>query len=345
MSVPSRHGRRLVLAALAVLILLLTGCSGGGESPSAEDTRAVETEPDALPVTIEHRFGSTTITDPPRRVVSVGFTDHDALLALGVTPVATTRWFGDYPGAIGPWAREALGDAPDPVVLHNQNGIQFERIAELEPDLILGLYSELSQADYDTLSRIAPTIAPPPGQPDYGISWRELTTTVGKAIGKPAQAQRVVADVDRTLERLRDEHPEFEGATALVATLYEGYFLYGDDDPRSQLLTDLGFTLPQELDDLVGDQFGASISKEHADVLDADVVVWLTDDGDAELREDPLYSKLRPAKERREVLVEENSDFGAAFSQVSALSVPYVLEHLVPRLQAAVDGDPSTVAD
>ncbi|WP_298182250.1 iron-siderophore ABC transporter substrate-binding protein [Saccharomonospora sp.] len=342
MSVLPRRHRRSVLAVLTVLTLVLTGCSPSGESPNSTNEQAVEAEPGALPVTIEHRFGSTTITDPPQRVVSVGFTDHDALLALGVTPVATTRWFGDYPGAIGPWAQEALGDDPEPVVLDNQNGIRFERIAELQPDLIVGLYSELSRADYDTLSQIAPTIAPPPGQPDYGIPWRDLTTTVGAAVGKPAEARRIVADVDRRLEQARDEHPEFDGATALVATLYEGYFLYGGDDPRSRLLTDLGFTLPAELDELVGDRFGAGISKEHADVLDADVVVWLTDDGGAELWEDALYGKLRPAKEKREVIVEESSDFGTAFSQVSALSVPYLLDQLIPRLQAAVDGDPST---
>ncbi len=38
----------------------------------------------------------------------MGLVEQDALLALGIAPVATTAWFGDAPGAIFPWATEAL---------------------------------------------------------------------------------------------------------------------------------------------------------------------------------------------------------------------------------------------
>jgi hypothetical protein len=30
----------------------------------------------------------------------VGLLEQDALLALGVVPVATTEWFGEHPGAV-----------------------------------------------------------------------------------------------------------------------------------------------------------------------------------------------------------------------------------------------------
>ncbi|MGW9479333.1 iron-siderophore ABC transporter substrate-binding protein [Saccharomonospora azurea] len=339
--IAARRRRRLSGALLAVALLVLTACSGTTTTDESGPP-AVQPEAGALPVTIDHRYGSTTITDPPSKVVSVGYTDHDALLALGVTPTATTRWFGDYPGAVGPWARQALGDDPVPTVLDDTNGIQFEKIAALEPDLIVGLYSDLTREEYDTLSEIAPTIAPPPDQPDFGTPWRDVTTTVGRAVGKPAEARRLVEGVDQRLAEIRADHPEFANATAVVATLSEGYFLFGDDDPRSQLLADVGLRLLPELDTLVGDRFGASIGTENADVLDTDVVVWLTDDGGAELRRDPLYSTLRTAKEKREVFVNNNDDFGNAFSQVSVLSVPYVLDRLVPQVEAAVDGDPST---
>ncbi|OQO93839.1 iron ABC transporter substrate-binding protein [Saccharomonospora piscinae] len=341
MSVLSR-GRRVAPAVLAVTALLLAACSGGTEQAGQDGAGPVEAESGALPVTLDHRFGSTTVDEAPKRVVSVGYTDQDALLALGVTPVATTRWFSDYPGAIGPWARDALGGADDPVVLDDTNGIQFERIAELRPDLIVGLYSDLTREEYDTLSEIAPTVAPPPDLPDYGMPWRDLTTTIGRAVGKPDEARRVVAEVDDHLASIRAEHPEFEGATALIATLYEGYFLYGGNDPRSVLLTDLGLRLPDRLGELVGDQFGASVSRERADVLDTDVLLWLLDDDGEALRKDTLYSTLPVAKQKREVMIDNSSDFGTAFSQASVLSVPYIVDDLVPRLSAALDGDPAT---
>src|SRR5689334_24420325 len=48
-------------------------------------------------------------------------------------------------------------------------------------DLILAIYSGLNQKDYDTLSKIAPVVAQPPGQVDWGSSWQDEITITGKA--------------------------------------------------------------------------------------------------------------------------------------------------------------------
>ena len=137
--------RRTVLALLAAA-LVLAGCSssstevGGG---SSADGSAAGPDDADFPVTIAHRFGSTTIEQAPERVVTVGLTDQDALLALGVVPVATTMWFGEHPGNIFPWATDALGDGPVPEVLESEK--EFEPVAALQPDLILAIYSGISQ--------------------------------------------------------------------------------------------------------------------------------------------------------------------------------------------------------
>ncbi|WP_443050799.1 ABC transporter transmembrane domain-containing protein [Streptomyces sp. H27-D2] len=55
-----------------------------------------------------------------------------------------------------------------------------------------------------------------------------------------------------------------------------------------------------------------------------------------------LYGGLKVAKEQREVYVKEAGQYGTATSFVSALSVPYLLDRLVPQLSAAVDGDVKT---
>ena len=62
----------------------------------------------AQPVTIEHKYGSTTVSEAPTRVVTVGLVEQDALLALGVVPVGTTEWYGEQPGALWPWAQAEL---------------------------------------------------------------------------------------------------------------------------------------------------------------------------------------------------------------------------------------------
>lgn len=328
-----------------VLLIALAACGGASGSNGAEASGNGDSGNAAFPVTLEHKYGSTTIEREPERVVAVGLTEQDALLALGVVPVATTKWIGKYPGEIGPWAQDELGDTPAPEVLVDADGVQFERIAALRPDLILGLYSGLTEDSYNTLSEIAPTVAQPEGYADFGIPWQELTKQVGKAVGRSEQADTLVADVEARFAQARQEHPEFEGATGLMVTPWQGIFVFGPDDPRSYLLTSLGFRLPDGLDQAVGDSYGANLSRERTDLLDTDAIVWIVADVTSErarLHKDGLYGDLDVVREGREVFVKDLEDYGNAISFVSVLSLPLVLDTLVPQLAAAVDGDPAT---
>ncbi|GAA4185132.1 iron-siderophore ABC transporter substrate-binding protein [Streptosporangium oxazolinicum] len=341
--------------ALASIALLISaaGCGSGSSTTSAEPAgtgqatgQSTQGAASAFPVTIAHKYASTTIKAAPKRIVTVGLTDQDALLALGVVPVATTEWFGGYPGAVGPWAKEELGSAAVPEVLKDTGGgPQFEKIAALRPDLILGLYSGLTQEQYDTLSKIAPTVAQPKEYSDFGIPWQELTRKAGQAVGKAEEADRLVAELDARIAADVAAHPEFKGASGLMATPYEGYFVFGSEDPRSRLLTSLGFALPADLDNVIGDKFGASISRERLDLLDTDVIVWSVANAETErakLHADKVYADLGVVKEGREVIIAEGTAYGNAVSFVSVLSLPYLLDRLVPQLADAVDGDPAT---
>ena len=55
----------------------------------------------------------------------------------------------------------------------------------------------------------------------------------------------------------------------------------------------------------------------------------------------PLRAGLQAKAEGREVFVA--GELAGAMSFSSPLSLPYTVEHLVPDLVAAVDGDPATV--
>jgi ABC-type Fe3+-hydroxamate transport system substrate-binding protein len=336
--------RRSALAAAAGLVLLLAAC-GSGDEPTPAASGSSADAGAAFPVTIDHKFGSTTIKSEPKRIVVVGLVEQDALLSVGVVPVGTTEWFGKQPGAIWPWATGKLGGAAKPTVLTDTDGIQFERVAALRPDLILGLYSGLTGQDYKTLSKIAPTVAQPPGALDFGASWQDVTRVVGAAVGKKAEAGKVVAGVQAKFAAVKAAHPEFAGRTALMATTYEGYYVYGPQDARGRLLTDLGFTLPSGLDAITGKDFGANLSRERTDLLDTDMLVWLVDDyakDRAKVQADPLYAKLEVKTAGRDIYLANAELEGSATSFVTALSLPYLLDKLVPQMAAAVDGNPAT---
>ena len=80
------------------------------------------------------------------------------------------------------------------------------------------------------------------------------------------------------------------------------------------------------------------------DALDVGTLVWFAD-GDRtekELRSDSLYNDLTVRKEGRDVFIAADDRVYDATSFVSVLSMPTLLDELVPRLAAAADGDPST---
>src|SRR6202022_889712 len=124
----SRRGLLKVgVAGLAGAAGLLTATACSTKKPSSGSPSTV---------TVKHFFGETTIQAPPKRGVSAGFTEQDDPLAGGVVPLACTNWWGDQPFAVWPWAQPKLGQA-QPAVLSLDNGLDFDKIAALKPDLIV----------------------------------------------------------------------------------------------------------------------------------------------------------------------------------------------------------------
>lgn len=328
-------------AMLVVLVaaLVATACSAGDTRPAPSPFAG------KFPVSIQHKFGVTAITAEPRRVLSVGYQDHDAILALGVKPVAARYWFGDENDVIFPWVMDAAGDA-DPEILKMSDGLDFERIAALRPDLIVGVYSGLTARDHQLLSKIAPTLAQPAGYIDYGTPWDVQTRMIGRALGRADRAEELIADVEGRFQELRGEHPEWAGRSVVVSTYgAEGTFgAFASEDPRSRFFTSLGFTVPAEIDALAGDTFYVDISPERADLIDADLLVWdqlsYTPGGRATVEANPLVQQLKVTRQGRALHLTEDIEFAFAFNSV--LSLPFVLNGIEKSLEAATDGDPAT---
>jgi iron complex transport system substrate-binding protein len=316
-------------------LLLLGGCGSAGGEEGSGGTR-----------TIKHKYGETEVSGAPGRVVSVGFTDHDYVLALGVEPVAVREWFGEKPHATWSWAQDELGGA-DPEVLPATE-LNFEQIAGLNPDLIVGVSSGMTREEYDTLSELAPTLPQSGEFIDFGVPWQEQPRAIGRALDREDRAEELVSDLEGRFAA-REEHPEFEGASGVVAGLSaedDSYTPspYGPQDVRGRFMSSLGFRIPEEIQDLAGDAFFVELSRERLGLIDTDVLVWVTvvaEDYEA-VRDDPLYRQLDAAGEGRDLFL--GGKLSAAFSFSSVLSLPYVLDELVPQLAAAFDGDPETAA-
>ncbi len=324
------------VAALLAAAVLLTAC-GGAPEPVAEPP-AVGGGP--FPVTVEHSLGSTIVPAAPQRVVSLGYTDQDAILALGVVPVAIREFTGNRPSATWPWASDRL-QGQQPQVLSGE--ISTEAIAALRPDLIVAASAGLTQEQYETYSRIAPTITQPPGADPYQAAWQDTTRMVGAALGRADEAQRLVADLEARFESVRAQYPQFAGRTAAVAAASSAgpgtYFVWTSEDNRGRFLESLGLTVPPVFDELAGANFDAEISSERLGMLDEnDLVAWLVIPGteDAGIEQQAGYAALQVGQEARVVNLTEEQ--GVALSFSSVLSLPELLDTLPAEFAARLGG-------
>lgn len=345
--------RRLLIttAGLAVAATGLSACNASaGQDAASAPTAAAEqgAESGAFPVTITHKYGETAIAAEPKRIVCVGLKEQDDLLALGIVPVGATTWleFPDGNGIIGPWAKEALGSAPAPTQLDSTDGIPFEAIAGLQPDLILALYAGPTQDDFTKLSTIANTVVFPKDYVDYGIPWDVQAEIVGRAVGRPAAMAEKVASSKKALTDGAAANPTFAGKTAMVITPYEGLWVYGAQDPRVRLMNELGFVNPPGFEELFpadSDSFGGNISPEKAEILDVDALVCFADEGEQQAQIETKLFKTQDVYTQGRTVWLRTADLATLpFSFLTALSLPYLLEKFVPRVAAAVDGDPAT---
>jgi iron complex transport system substrate-binding protein len=293
------------------------------------------------PLTIEHKFGTTVINAAPERVASLDYNGADNLLALGVQPIAIRYWYGDHPQAVWPWASDFLTTTPE--ILRGE--LDFEQVAATEPDVIVAIWSGITESEYEQLSKIAPVVAVPEGVGDYALPWDDLALIAGNAVGKYDEAVALVDGLRADMAAIAARHPAWDGMTAAVATYWNDLpGVYAGDDIRPLLLSSFGFVTPDAVNELVGEgNFTGNFSQEELGIIDSDLLIW-TSDGTAELRNRIESLVLRPSLqafiEGREVFADYT--LTSAFSHASLLSLPFALEQLEPKIAAAVDGDPAT---
>jgi iron complex transport system substrate-binding protein len=332
--VPRRMKLAAITATTLTAALLLAGC-GTAASGSSSDGASAEG------ATIEHAFGETTVPADPQNVVTLGWGSADASIALGVVPVAIPfeGYAGDENGVL-PWIKDALDEAGEevPTVLPDSpDEPPYEAIAEADPDVILAVYSGITDEQYEKLSEIAPTVAYP--DQAWSTPWRDVISTVGEALGKSDEATTLLADIDDQLAAKAEEHPEFAGKTiAAVWDTAGTFYVYKKEDPRVEFMLDLGFVNAPAVDELAnGDAtFYYTLSYEQLDKLQADVVLAYADtqaDADAFLAA-PQTSVI-PAVAAGNVAQLVGTEYVSAVSPPTALSLPWGLDELVESLAAA----------
>ncbi|WP_424475473.1 iron-siderophore ABC transporter substrate-binding protein [Oceanobacillus kimchii] len=340
----------LVLMFTIIATLVLVGCSSQSsteetDEPEEESNDSAETE-DQYPITIEHALGETVIESKPERIATIQWGNHDDALALGVVPAgfsAANYGVQDKSGML-PWTAEKVQELGEenPNLFQDTDGLDFEAIADSNPDVILAAYSGITEEDYDTLTQIAPVVAYP--NAPWLTTWREQLEMNSTAMGMKEEGEQLIADVENQIDEKVSEYPELEGKSAAFLSVnaedLSSFFVYTPADPRGGFLSELGMEYPESIINEIqdSDSFYIEPSAENADMLnDVDILVTYGNENTLEaLQADPIFGKV-PAIERGSVVVIGDNTPLAASGTPSVLSIQYTIDEYLTLLSEAAN--------
>ncbi|MEU1808260.1 iron-siderophore ABC transporter substrate-binding protein [Micromonospora sp. WMMD1076] len=330
-TLPSR-GRRALLAAAAA-VFALSACSTSGADDAAPTASA--SAGGQFPVTIATAFGDITVPKAPQRVVTLGWSDAEVALALGVQPVGDADWLAFGGDGQGVWNQGKYTTAPTKV---GTLEVDMEKVASLQPDLILDTRSSGDKARYDQLAKLGvPVVGIPAGATAYRTTWAQQLDLIGKALGKDAEATRLKTDLEGRFAAVAAANPQFKGKTVTAGVkTSQGWGAYVSGDGRVDFLQKLGFTSAPAVEALKKDNFFIPISSEQVSMLDADLTTVFTIGISAdEVKKDKLLQAVPSVKAGRAVYLDDKA-IADAFSSNSVLGLAYALEKVPPLLAPAL---------
>lgn len=353
MKIRTKWVRSVASIALAggLTIGLAAGCSSSDEGSSSTESTA-SGESSAFPVKIESALGTAEIPEAPTRIATWGWSNQDAILALGVVPVAMPTFaeaqYGADERGILKWDATKLdelgGETPKLLSGDGTGEAPIEQFAEADPDVIFAPYSGLSQEEYDALSKIAPVVAYP-DQP-WTASWEDQLTIAGKALGKEKEAAEQVASVEKSIADAAAKYPALDGKTVTIALPNTpGTFAVSKtDDVRVEFLEQLGLVNEptiQEADPTKdSDAVYFELSLEQASLLKPDVLFVVAYDKEslgAFLAEPAVAAQPVLAQGRTASTEAFSVDKNFAFGGLTVLTIPYILDDVASALNTAAE--------
>ena len=222
-----------------------------------------------------------------------------------------------------------------PTLLSLDNGLEFDKIAALKPDLIVATNAGVDQDSYNRLSSIAPTI-PQSGDEPFFEPWKVQAAAIGQAVFQGDQMRSLIGDVDNKFNDAANANAQFKDKKVFIVqgSLYRDEFVVTPPGWRTEFLTQMGFVIPDEIKQFSVDDSRAMVPRDKAvDAFGvADVLIWKTesDDEQARLQADPTFGKLNKHN------VFTGKDLAGAIAFSSPLSLPVVAAQLPPMIAKVI---------
>lgn len=318
----AQYRRPGTLAALTLAsALVLAGCgSDDGSSGKADGSSGTRTVTDADGKKVK-------VPENPKKIVTLSEPTLDAALALGHEPIGATSGRGQQ--GVSTYLAKKADKAK---VVATVAEPDLEKLAVLDPDLILLDETTGSKRFMDKLRDIAPTVLTAKLNED----WKKSFRATADALNDKAAADTWLKDFDRDVARTRDGLGGNAGAVTSVVRWQDGApSVVGKGRGHvGSTLKALGLKRPA---DQQGESAGHSepVSLEKLDTIDGDWLFFGTlgdeksgEKALAEARKVPNFGRLKAVREDHAVVVE-----GSAWnSSGGPLAARAVLDDLTSHL-------------
>ncbi|MCR8859600.1 iron(III) dicitrate-binding protein [Bacillus pseudomycoides] len=291
--------KNIFILCIVMLTVMIAGC---GKEEKKETNTAAEGKESYV---IKHAMGETTIKGIPKRVVVLTNEGAEALLAVGVTPVGSTK-----PRAGEEWYPHLAKDLKDTKVVGTERDVNLEAIMKLKPDLIIGNKMRHEKV-YEQLKEIAPTVYAETLRGD----WKENFTLYTKAVNKEKEGQKALDDYKKRIEAIKEKlGDKIVSKVSIIRFVPGDVRIYQKNSFSGVVLQDIGFKRPplQDKDDFAI----KGVTKEQIPNMDGDYLFYFASDKDAnknnegntiakEWTEDPLFKQLQASKNNKVFEVDE----------------------------------------
>ncbi len=286
--------REFLFGAGSLLVLGAAGCGGGEDESTSGETR-----------TVRHADGETEVPMGAERIVELDPVMLTTLIALGVKPVGAPEAEAGGSGGLGLTYLEGRVEGVESP--GKESGINLERIAALDPDLLLGVgpLANDELKPYERLSQIAPTASV---EYDF-VEFKNFLRNTARILQMEKRAEELISDYDERVRSLRGamDGRILETELSLVRFSSSGVYLRISDFGCA-IADEVGVPRPSnQRFDPTGERLSIDLSLELIPDIDADAIFVYIDglervEGEAAFEsysENPLWRRLEAVEKDR----------------------------------------------
>ncbi|NET10573.1 MAG: iron-siderophore ABC transporter substrate-binding protein [Symploca sp. SIO2B6] len=281
-----------------LLFMGVSACITAACSSNPQTNQPSATEQSSATKLVQHAFGEVEVPANPSRIVVFDYFTVEALMALGAQPIAAPRMIIDNLLHLPPSDHDItdIGNPREPSI---------EKIATLQPDLILTTKSFTDADTHSLLSQIAPTVV---FDVEGYTEWKLVTRLCAEVLGKEAEAEQLKADYEAKLQVFRTQ---LSGNTSQVQVSVTSFYddrisTFGKDTFVGTILEDAGLSRPPNQ----VEESSTQISLELLSDIDGDVLFVMKPQGQTEIADNvrqaleemkanPLWTQLKAVQTKQ----------------------------------------------